>query len=58
MTYHELYKGKFMGELEKQVMVIKEVRNYLLPNHSKLFSSSPCLELSQHFATYKFESKA
>lgn len=23
-------------------------KNYLLPNHSKLYSSSLCLELSQH----------
>lgn len=32
-------------------------KNYLLPNHSKLYSSSLCLELSQH-ARKKFESKA
>ena len=28
-------------------------KNYLLLNHSKLHSSSLCLELRKHFATYK-----
>lgn len=27
-------------------------KNYLLPNHSKLYSSSLCLELSQHVTRY------